>query len=221
MKKNNKPSNKQFAVIGLGQFGRSIATTLIDNGCEVLCCDKNMTLVKEFDAYATDVMQLDVTNDNAMQSVGFENYDCVIIAISDNLEATIMAAMHAIEAGVPMVIAKAKNNHQKMVLEKIGVHKVVMPEIDTGTKLAINLIHTNILDYLTFSDKFVIAQITSRREWWDKNLIENNFRAKYGISIIAIKRGNDYMVSPSPQTLIKRDDILTVIGENNQIKELD
>ncbi len=221
MAKKNNTNNKQFAVIGLGQFGRSIAATLIDNGCDVLCCDKNMTLVKEFEAYATDVMQLDVTNDNAMQSVGFENYDCVVIAISDNLEATIMAAMHAIEAGVPMVIAKAKNNHQKMVLEKIGVTRVVMPEIDTGTKLAINLIHTNILDYLTFSDKFIIAQIAARREWWDKNLIENNFRAKYGISIIAIKRGNDYMVSPSPQTLIKRDDILTIIGEDNQIKELD
>lgn len=214
-------NNKQFAVIGLGQFGQSVAKTLIDNGCEVLCCDKNITLVNDFASYATDVMQLDVTNDNAMQSVGFENYDCVVIAISDNLEATIMAAMHAIEAGVHTVIAKAKNSHQKMVLEKIGVTRVVMPEIDSGTKLAVNLVHTNILDYLTFSDKFAIAQISARREWWDKNLIENNFRAKHGISIIAIKRGNEYMVSPSPQTLIKKDDILIIIGENNQLKELD
>ena len=214
-------NNKQFAVIGLGQFGQSVAKTLIDNGCEVLCCDKNLTLVNDFAAYATDVMQPDVTNDNAMQSVGFENYDCVVIAISDNLEATIMAAMHAIESGVHTVIAKAKNAHQKMVLEKIGVTRVVMPEIDSGTKLAINLVHTNILDYLTFSDKFAIAQIAARREWWDKNLIENNFRAKHGISIIAIKRGNEYMVSPSPQTLIKKDDTLIIIGENNQLKELD
>lgn len=213
-------NNKQFAVLGLGRFGQAVVHTLTDNGCDVMCCDKNMELVQEMSQYATEAMQLDVTNAKAMERVDFENYDCVIVAIGDSFESAIMASMYVKEAGVPMVFAKAQTDQQRALLEKIGVDKVVMPERDSGTRIAINLITTNIIDYVQFSDKYAMAEINPKKEWIDKDLIQSNIRAVYGINIVAIKRDKDVMVSPSPKTIIKENDILVVIGENKSIQGL-
>ncbi len=215
---NKKSRYRQYAVLGLGKFGQSVVRTLVEYDCDVMCCDRNIEVINEIEQYATDVMQMDVTNKKAMDSIGIGNYDCVIIGIGSNFEATIMAAMYAKEAGVETVIAKARTDQQKAVLEKIGVDKVVMPEKDTGIRMALNLVTTNILEYIRFSDKYGIAEISGKSEWWDKNLIESNIRAKYGITVIAVKRRDEVIVSPPPQTVIKKDDILVVIGENEKIQ---
>lgn len=214
----SKNKYKQFAVLGLGKFGQAVVKTLVENGCEVMCCDKNMDAVNEIEQYATDSFQMDVTNVKAMETISLGNYDCVIVGIGENFEAAIMAAMFAKEAGVPMVIAKAKNDQQKALLKKIGVDKVVMPEKDTGTRIAYNLISSNIVEYICFSDKYGIAEINPRKEWCNKSLIESNIRAIYGITIMAIKRRDDVIVSPMADTVILENDILVVIGENDKIR---
>ncbi|MGN1318026.1 MAG: potassium channel family protein [Lachnospirales bacterium] len=215
---NNKVKYKQFAVLGLGRFGQAVVKTLAEHGCDVMCCDKNMEAVNDVEQYATDAFQMDISNSKAISTIGLSNYDCVIIGVGESFEATIMSAMYAKEAGVPMVIAKAKNNEQKALLEKIGVDKVVMPERDTGIRMAYNLISSNIVEYIRFSDKYGIAEINPRKEWCNKNLIESNIRADYGITIMAIKRGEEVFVSPAPATIIRENDILVVIGENDKIQ---
>ena len=112
-------NNKQFAVIGLGRFGRAVVETLVASGYDVMGCDKNMEAVKQMEHIATDVMQLDVMNEDAMQYIGLNNFDVVIVAIGESLEASIMATMYAKEKGVKTVIAKVllrRNFLKKLVL---------------------------------------------------------------------------------------------------------
>ena len=196
-------NNKQFAVIGLGRFGRAVVETLIASGYDVMGCDKNMEAVKQMEHIATDVMQLDVMNEDAMQYIGLNNFDVVIVAIGESLEASIMATMYAKEKGVKTVIAKAIGTPQKKLLEKVGADKVLMPERDSGQRLAISLVTSNVLEYITVSDKFGIAEI--------------GVVAKYGINVVAIKRGGDVIVTPPPDIKILETDTLVVIGENANI----
>ncbi|MDO4300208.1 MAG: TrkA family potassium uptake protein [Clostridia bacterium] len=210
--------NKQFAVIGLGRFGRAVTRTLVDNGFDVLCCDKDMSIVKQMEPYVTKAMQIDVMQENAVTSLGLNNFDVVIIAIGDSLESSVMAAMYAKEAGVKTIIVKAQNIAEKKILEKIGADKVVMPEMDSGRRLAISLITTNVIEYISFSEKYAMAEITPLKEWENKSLIEANIRAKYGFNVVAIKEGDEVIVSPVPTTVIKANHVLVIIGESKQIQ---
>lgn len=210
--------NKQFAVIGLGRFGKAVTKALVDNGFDVLCCDKDMSIVKQMEPYVTKAMQIDVMQENAVTSLGLNNFDVVIIAIGDSLESSVMATMYAKEAGVKTVIVKAQNIAEKKILEKIGADKVVMPEMDSGRRLAISLITTNVIEYISFSEKYAMAEITPLKEWENKSLVEANIRAKYGFNVVAIKEGDEVIVSPVPSTVIKASHVLVIIGESKQIQ---
>lgn len=214
-----KSKNKQFAVIGLGRFGRAVTKTLVDNGCDVLCCDKNMSLIKQMEPYVTKAMQIDVMQENALEALGLNNFDVVIVDIGDSLESSVMATMYAKEAGVKTVIVKAQNMSEKKILEKIGADRVVMPEMDSGSRLAINLITTNVIEYISFSEKYAMAEITPLKEWENKTLVEANIRAKYGFNVVAIKENDEVIVSPVADTVIKAGQILVIIGENKQIQK--
>lgn len=210
--------NKQFAVIGLGRFGRAVTKTLVENGFDVLCCDKNMDIIKEMEPYVTKVVQADVTHESSVAALGLNNFDVVIIAIGDSLESTVMATLYAKEAGVRTIIAKAQNTAEKKILEKIGADKVIMPEMDSGRRLAINLTTSNVIEYISFSEKHAMAEITPRREWIGQTIAQANIRAEYGFNIVAIKVKDDVIVSPVPQTIIKEDSLLVIIGENSKIQ---
>lgn len=212
--------NRQFAVLGLGRFGQSIVMTLIENGCDVLCCDKNIEAVKEVSKYANHVIQIDVTDEHALNSVGLNNFDVVVVAIGNNMEAGIMATLIAKEMGVELVIAKAKNLIQKSILEKVGADRVVLPEKDMGVRIATNLITTNVIDFINLSDKFGIAEIAPKPEWIGKSLQKSNIRASSGLNIVAIKRDNKVIVSPKAEEIIFANDVVVAIGENSDIQRL-
>lgn len=212
--------NKQFAVLGLGRFGQSIVKTLISNGYDVLCCDNNLEIVKEMSKYANHVVQVDVTAEHALASLGLNNFDVVIVAIGDNMESSIMATLIAKQMGAKMVIAKAKNMIQKSILEKVGADRVVLPERDMGVRIATNLITTNVIDFINLSDKFGIAEIAPKPEWIGKSLQKSNIRATSGLNIVAIKRENKIIVSPRAEEVILEHDIIVAVGENSDIQRL-
>lgn len=212
--------NKQFAVLGLGRFGQSIATCLLQNGCEVLCCDKDIEIVNEMSKLGCHAIQADVTDAHALNEFGINNFDVVIVAIGENLEGSILATMLAKDFGAKFVIAKARNDIQKSILEKVGADRVVLPERDMGKRIASTLMTTNIIDYINLSDKFAIAEIEPNAKWIGKSILNSNVRAKYGLNIVAIKRDNDIIVSPTPSVIIEKTDILVVVGENSQVSDI-
>ena len=123
------------------------------------------------------------------------------------------------EAGVKKVIVKAQNLSEKKILEKIGADKVIMPEVDSGKRLAINLITTNVIEYISFSEKFAMAEIAPLKEWIGKTLSQANIRAKYGFNVVAIKENDNVIVTPKPDDVINDISILVIIGESSQIQK--
>ena len=208
--------NKQFAILG---FGQSIAKTLVDNGCDVLCVDKNIDAVNEMSKYASNVTRADVADVHAMSALGLNNFDVVIIAIGENMEAGIMATLIAKEMGVQNVITKAKNEIQKSILQKVGADRVVLPEKDMGIRIATSLITSNIIDFISLSDKFTKSEIEPRKEWIDISLKKSNIRAEHRLNVVAIKRNNDIIVSPKAEEIIQKDDILVIIGTITDIQK--
>ncbi|MFI3231146.1 MAG: TrkA family potassium uptake protein [bacterium] len=214
MKKNN-----QFAILGVGRFGQSIARTLLENDCDVLCCDNDIDVINEMANLGCHAVQADVTDTYVLEQFGINNFDIVIVGIGENMESCILATMLAKDLGAKYVIAKAKNDIQKSILEKVGADRVILPERDMGTRIANTLLANNIIDYINLSEKFALAEVESHEKWINKTIIESNIRAKYGINIVAIKRSDKIIVSPAPNETIRQKDILVVVGENEIIQK--
>ncbi len=213
--------SKQFAVLGLGRFGQSVVKTLYNQGFDVLACDKDEAIVQEMSKYSTAIVKGDVKDEAVIKSLGLNNYDVVVIAIGEDLETAIMATLLSKENGGKYVIAKGKNVSQRSVLLKIGADRVVLPEKEMGERLATNLITTNVIDFITLSDKFGIAEIEPIEKWIGQTLIQANIRAEFNVNIVAIKRKNvKIIVNPRPTEEILEGDKLVVIGENTDIQKV-
>jgi len=210
---------KDFVVFGLGKFGRSVAMTLAKNDCDVLAIDIKEDVVQEIADKVTHAVQADVTDQDALHALGVRNFDVAVIAISNNMQASIMATILAKELGVPYVLAKAQNDIHKRVLEKVGADVVVFPEREIGVRIANSLISERFVDYIELSDDYSIAEITCLEEWDSKSLIELNMRANYGMNVMAIRKGADIVITPGPNEILYKDNILVVIGRNDHIQK--
>ncbi|ACJ34262.1 potassium channel family protein [Anoxybacillus flavithermus] len=208
---------KEFAVIGLGRFGGSVCRTLSEQGMEVLAIDINEDKVNEYASIASQAVVADSTDENVLKSLGIRNFDHVIVAIGDNIQASILTTLILKELGVEKITVKATNDYHEKVLKKIGADHIVHPERDMGERIANNMISNNVLDYLELSDRHSIVEIVANERLHGHSLLELDIRAKYGINIVAIKRNNDIIVSPLASEVIYEGDILIVIGADRDI----
>ncbi len=210
--------NRQVAVLGLGRFGQSIVRTLSQRGCSVLACDVDHDKVQDVSEYATHVVQADLTDESAVSALGLSNFDVVVVAIGTNKDAGIMTTLLAKEAGAKYVIAKASNMKHKTILEKIGADRVVLPEMEMGVRIALNLLTTNVVDLVSISEDLSIADIEPLDSWIGNTLQKTNIRADFGLNVVAIRRNKKTIVSPKPTETFQADDVLVVIGEVNDLQ---
>ncbi|MGF2615479.1 TrkA family potassium uptake protein [Rossellomorea vietnamensis] len=208
---------KEFVVIGLGRFGGSIVHSLAEQDLEVMAIDKEEDKVNEFASIASHAVVADTTDESVLKSLGIRNFDHVIVAIGDNIQASILTTLMLKEIGVDNITVKAQNDYHEKVLRKIGANHVVHPERDMGRRIAHNIVSNNVLDYLELSDEHSIVEIVANDHLDGNSLIDLDIRAKYGINIVAIKRGKDILVSPQADELIQGGDILIVIGADSDI----
>ncbi|MGX7058335.1 potassium channel family protein [Vagococcus humatus] len=214
---------QNFAIIGLGRFGGSICETLIEAGQEVLAIDKDEDRVNEYMNIATHAVVANAQDEMALRSLGLRNFDHVIIAIGEDIQASILVTLMAKEMGVPNVTAKAQNKYHAKVLYKIGADRVVHPERDMGIRIAHNLVSKNILDYLELSDEYTLAEVkVTNSKFIGKTLLELNFRQRFGLNIVAIRRGpRNLIISPSAEEMVIENDTLLVIGATEDVDRLD
>jgi trk system potassium uptake protein TrkA len=212
---------KQFMVIGLGRFGTSLTRTLIQNGHEVLAVDKNEQLVQEMAPIATHALQADCTDENVLRELGASNFTHAIVAIGDDLQASILTTLLLKELKVPKVTAKARNEMHGNVLSKIGADHVIYPERDMGTRLGNQLSSDNLIDYIELSPDYNLAEIGAPPAMDGKSLKDLNIRARYGCTIMAIKTGDRINISPKAEDAIHTGDVLLIIGSNDDIRELE
>ncbi|MBE5785557.1 MAG: TrkA family potassium uptake protein [Clostridiales bacterium] len=205
---------KTFAVIGLGRFGTSVAETLCALGHEVLAVDRSESRVAAIADSVTHAIVADTTDERALKRLGIRNFDCVILSVGDDIRASILSTVLMKEQGAQYVIAKASDALHARLLEKTGADKVVLPEYEAGVRLARSLVSGSIIDYLDLSDKYSITETRIPEKWAGKTLIELNVRRNYDVSVIAIRRGEEILVTLDPKAPLESGDILVMIGTN-------
>lgn len=218
IKKINKEM-RQFVVIGLGRFGRTIATTLSALGNEVLVVDTCVESIKKIEPYVSGAVVADATGTDVLHSLGVQNFDCVVNCIGDDLQASILTTLICKDLGVKYIVAKAQNEQHKKVLERIGADMVVFPETYMGKKVANMLTNPSMNEIMDLTDTFKIVEIATPDNWIEKSIGDMNIRNKYKVSIIFVKRG-DNVISPDAETLLQKGDILVVAGEVAKLESL-
>ena len=212
---------KEFAVIGLGRFGGSICRTLAEQGMEVMAIDINEDRVNDYSMIASHAVVGDSTDEKVLKELGIRNFDHVVVAIGDNIQASILTTIILKELGVRNITVKAQNDYHEKVLVKIGADQIVHPERDMGKRIANNMISNSVLDYLELSDEHSIVEIVASEKIDGHSIINLDIRAKYGINIVAIKRKNEIIVSPQANEIINEKDILIVIGADVDINRFE
>jgi trk system potassium uptake protein TrkA len=214
-------ATKQFAVIGLGRFGSSVASTLYGLGFDVLGIDAEEGRTQAMINSTTHVVQADATDDEALRTLGLRNFDVVVVAVGGDLQSSILVTLILKELGVRFVVVKASNDLHGRVLEKIGADRVVFPERDMGVRLAHNLVSTNVLDYIELSPDYSLVELTAGGELAGHTLRDLNLRARFGINVLALRKGEEIKVSPGGDDVIDEGDIMVIIGANQDIARLE
>lgn len=212
---------KTFAVIGLGRFGGSICKELSREGMEVLAMDLDEHKVNEYRDIVSHAVIADSTDELVLKELGFTNIDHVIVAIGDNIQASMLTTLILVEMGIRKITVKAQNDYHEKILNKIGADQVVHPERDMGKRIAHHIVSDNILDHIELSDDHSVVEVRAGRKMSGKTLVDLDIRAQYGCNIVAIKRGKDVIVSPMATEEVKDSDILIVIGADKDVNRFE
>ena len=211
---------KTYAVFGLGRYGIAVARELVHNGVEVIAVDSDERIVNA----AADELPIckcaNITDPEVIRQLGISNVDVVIVAMANNLEASVMAVTLCKEVGVKTVIAKCANEMHQKILTRVGADKVVFPENESGIRLARNLLSSGFVDMVSLAKNVSMIELDMKADWIGRNLIELNLRKKYSINVVAIRKGESVSVDIDPHAPLKADDKLIVIANTERLSKL-
>ena len=210
---------KTYLIVGLGRFGTAVALKLQELGNEVMVIDENEEQVQRISSYVTYAVVGDAQDESVLESLGVKNMDCAIVAIGQDLAASVLITLNLKSLGVPYVICKAQDELQKRALEKIGADRVVIPEREMGMKLAQNLTSSSVLDYIELSRECGIAELPVPKSWAGKTVRDLNVRAKFGVNIIALRdeQSDSITVNLGPEYVLKQTDVMVILGNNDDL----
>ncbi len=206
---------KQYAVIGLGQFGAPVARALSNHHQEVLGIDSCEARVHAIMGEINHAVVADAMDENALKALGLRNFDAVIVSLGEQTQASILLTVILKEMGVPKVIVKAHSDVHGRVLDKVGADWVVYPERDMAIRLAQRLATPGVMDHIDLSPDYAVVEMIAPQQFNQQTLGKLNLRAKYGVTVLAIKHGDQIKVSPGADTPIGEGDILVVLGDKH------
>ncbi|MEB3335895.1 MAG: TrkA family potassium uptake protein [Leptolyngbyaceae bacterium] len=212
----------QFAVIGLGRFGRAVCSTLHHSGHEVMAVDMNEKSVAKVltDKIAVRAVQLDSTDPTALREAGIFEFDTVIVAIGNYIQESIITTMNVKEGGVAHVVAKASSEIHEQLLKKVGADHVVFPEHEMGATLARSLTQPGILDRFALGPDNSIAELIVPEEFHGKTIAELKLRSRYGLNLLVICSDDVCEVNPDPYKRLTQGSLIVVIGSNKGVEQL-
>jgi len=213
---------KQFAVIGLGNFGHYLATRLFEMGHEVLGIDKNARRVQEIRDWVSRAVIADATDPQALQDLELEKMDVVVVSIGSELNNSILATLNVKDLGVNSVVAKSISEAHGRILQKIGAEEVYFPEKDLALTVAQRLDNPNVLDYLPFMEGYSIVQLAPPKEFIGRSLADLDLINRYGVQVIAIKElvPENVVMIPTGRFIVKNSDVLFLIGPDKALAGL-
>lgn len=212
---------KQIIVIGAGRFGSSFAKEAESLGHQVVLIDINKDRIDSLADEVTHAVAGDVRIEESLDSLGISNFDIAVVAIASDYQASVMATIVCKEMGISTIVAKARDELHAKVLKKIGATKTVFPERDSALRLAHSITNRNIMDFITLSDEYDLVEVLPLQKWIGRSIIENDIQKKYGLNIIAIKEGDDVILNPKRDHMIKANSILTILGHKKNIQKFE
>ncbi len=213
------PPRQDFAVIGLGRFGASLALKLVELGQSVLAIDRNRDLVQQWADELNQAVALDATDEDALRSVGIDEFQTAVVAIGDDFESSILITSLLKEIGVRTVICKALNERQKAILLRVGADQVVLPEHEAGLHLARQLTSPLLIDELELGPDLTIGEIYCPPALVGHSLLELDLPGRLGIAVLLIK-GRRLQARPRGEDVLAEGDVLLVLGTREAIARL-
>ena len=214
-------SNKRtYAVFGLSSYGWAVAKELVRSGAEVLAVDRDEELINVAIKEIPYCKCADVTEMEVIKQLGIENIDVVIIAMANNLEASVMATMLCKEVGVKTVIAKCSDEMHRKILKKVGADRVVFPEKESGVRLAKNILSAGFIDLVELTKEISMIELYVKKEWIGKTLVELDLRRKYSINVIAIKENEEIDTNIDPTVKLNENMKLIVFAKTSKIAKM-
>ena len=210
---------KQYAVFGLGSFGESVAVALQELGCEVVVVDNHMERIEDISPYVSYAVQADIEDPEVIRSLGARNLDGVVVAVADDMEASIMATLVSKEIGVPYVLAKAKNELHAKVLKKIGADSIIFPEKEIGQSVARNLVSGEFVDWISLSPDYSITEIQVPEKWIGKSLSEIDVRRTKDVNVVGVRIGEKIQVTIDPEEPLQKEMMLIMIGSDEALEK--
>lgn len=210
--------NDAVVVLGLGRFGSSVAESLSRLGHDVLAIDRTADLVQAWADRITHVVQADATNTDTLRRLGINDFDHAVVAIGDDLEASVLTVLALTELGVPDIWAKARSERHGRIMERTGAHHVVYPEAAMGERVA-HMVTGKMMDFIEFDDGFGIAKTCPPAEALGKTLAASSLRSKYGVTIVGVKRPQEDFTYATPETVIEKRDLLIVSGPTTLVEK--
>lgn len=226
--------NKKFAVIGLGDFGLSVALNLAERGAEVIAIDQDLEIIEDIKDKVTYAVRMDSTEEKSLRSLGVDKVDAAIISIGTNFEDTILTSVLLLQMGVKKVVARASSKMEEKILIKLGVHQVITPEFEIAIRVASTLMSEDVLDYIHLGENYNIVHVRTPKIFVGKTLQEIDLRVKYNLNLITIKRS--YLIKkedtgeeeikeriygvPTASTVIEEGDILIILGKDKDIRKI-
>ncbi len=215
-------ARKQFAILGIGRFGASMALTLASMGHDVLAVDSDEDRINSVADEVTHALIMDITDEESIHQLGLSNFDVVVVSVGHDLQSSIMAVVLAKEAGAKTIIAKATDDLHAKILKKVGADKIVMPEKDMGARLAQKLVSNNVLDFIELSNDYCFTDMQCPEKWVGKNLRQLDLRGHYGANVVALCTEDGNMdISPKPDRLLNHGDRIIMIAPTTMVEKMD
>ena len=212
--------SKSVAVFGIGRFGLSLALRLSELGTDVMVVDEDEEDIKRIADKVTYAIKANLEDPEAIEALGLEDVDTVVVAMGSDLKASIMSVMIAKEKGVPFVMAKASDERMGQILKKVGADRIIYPEEETGIRTASVLASESFIDYFDLGDSLCVLEMRPKKEWIGKNLIELDLRGKYKLNIIAIKDAKGTMANIDPNEKLSEDCVMFVAADKKDVKKI-
>jgi trk system potassium uptake protein TrkA len=206
-----------------------VATQLATTSVQVIAIDTDRELVEDIKDHVSAAVVLDSTDEIAMRSQEIHRVDVLVVAIGENFEAALLTAVLGKRFGIPQVICRASTSVHAEIFRQIGADEVIQPETETGHQLARRLAHPLLEDFIDLGEGFTLIELRAPVAFRGKSPRELNLRARYNVNLVAVRRESTpegasepqrQLAVPQPDDILQPEDILIVIGANDDLAKL-
>ncbi|MBI2441084.1 MAG: TrkA family potassium uptake protein [Lentisphaerae bacterium] len=218
---------RRIGIIGGGRFGASLAQALAERGVEVLLLDRDRNVVDHLAGIVAKAMEGDATEEGTLDAAGFRDCDMAVVAVSSDMDSSVLATLALKEMKIPFVIAKAASDLHGKVLSRVGADRVVYPDKDMAARLARTLVAPSVLDYVEVAEGISVLEIQAPLQYVSKTLSDSKIRKNYGVTVLVLRRApqpdgsQETIVSPNADDVIELGDTMVIFGTDEKLRRLE